>query len=180
MSRRFRPTDAFVDESIRGQRYLMACVLVQAQDLAHVRRSTTALVADGKRLHFHQEIDSLRRSALELFATLPLSTHVVSCVRRHGVSEFAARDACLARLVGELQARDVPRLTIESRQDDSDDRRTIARVRQPAPILTFDHRHGQSEPILWIADAVAWAFGAGNRWAPQVEPIIERVVELRP
>ena len=26
--KRFRPTDAFVDESIRGQRYVMGCVLV--------------------------------------------------------------------------------------------------------------------------------------------------------
>ena len=26
MSRRFRPTDAYVDESIRGRRYVMGCV----------------------------------------------------------------------------------------------------------------------------------------------------------
>ncbi|MEO8264941.1 MAG: hypothetical protein ABI706_05440 [Ilumatobacteraceae bacterium] len=58
MSRRFRPTDAFVDESIRGQRYLMACVLVEARHLTQVRRSTAALVGEGKRLHFHQELDT--------------------------------------------------------------------------------------------------------------------------
>ena len=48
------------------------------------------------------------------------------------------------------------------------------------PRLTFDHRQGQSKPILWVADATAWAFGAGNRWMPLVEPAIEHVVELRP
>jgi hypothetical protein len=46
--------------------------------------------------------------------------------------------------------------------------------------LTFEHRQGQSEPILWVADAVACAFGAGNRWMPLVEHTIESVVELRP
>ena len=34
MSRTFRPTDTFVDESLRGQRYLLACVLVEARHLA--------------------------------------------------------------------------------------------------------------------------------------------------
>jgi hypothetical protein len=70
MTGRFRPTDAFVDESIRGQRYLMACVLIEARHLTQVRRATAALVADGRRLHFHQELDSVRRSALELFASV--------------------------------------------------------------------------------------------------------------
>ena len=39
MRRRFLPTDAFVDESIRGRRYLMGCVLVEAKRcLMSVRR----------------------------------------------------------------------------------------------------------------------------------------------
>ncbi len=122
----------------------------------------------------------MRRTALELIATMPVRVTVVVCSRRHGVSEFHARDACLAEIVRQLQDRSVPRLTVESRQDDRDDQRTIVRNRRPEPALTFDHRQGQSEPILWVADAVAWAFGAGNRWMPLVEHVLERVVELRP
>ena len=180
MSRRFRPTDAFVDESLRGQRSLMVCVLVEARHLTQIRRATASLVGEGKRLHFHQELDSMRRTALELIATMPVRVTVVVCGRRHGVSEFQARDACLAEIVRQLQDRSVPRLTVESRQDDSDDHRTILRTRRPEPSLTFDHRQGQSEPILWVADAVVLAFGAGNRWMPLVEHTVERVVELRP
>jgi hypothetical protein len=173
-------TDAFVDESIRGQRYLMACVLVHARHLTAVRRATAALVGDGRRLHFHQELASTRRMALELFATIPVSVTIAVCARTHGVTEFNARDACLAEIVRQLQARSVPRLTIESRQDDSDDRRTIARSRASQPSLVFDHRQGSREPVLWIADAVAWAFGAGGRWLPLVEPLIDDVAEVRP
>ena len=180
MSRRFRPTDAFADESIRAQRYLMGCVLIEARHLTRVRRATAALVGDGKRLHFHQELDSMRRSALELFATMPVRVTVVVCTRGHGFSEFHARDACLGEIVRLLQERSVPRLTIESRQDDSDDRRTIARSRLPEPSLVFDHRQVSREPLLWLVDAVTWAFGAGGRWLPLVEPLLDDVKELRP
>ena len=173
-------TDAFVDESVRGRRYLMGCVLIEARHLTRVRRATNELAGEGKRLHFHEELDSVRRSALELFASMPVRVTVVVCTRSHGVSEFHARDACLAEIVRLLQDRSVPRLTIESRQDDSDDRRTISRSRLPEPSLVFDHRQGQREPILWVADAVTWAFGAGGRWLPLVEPLLDNVIELRP
>ena len=180
MSRRFRPTDAFVDESIRGQRYLMGCVLIEARQLTRVRLATAALVAPGKRLHFHQELASTRRSALELFATMPVRVTIVVCARTHGVSEFHARDACLAAIVRLLQERSVPRLTIESRQDDQDDQRTIVLSRLPEPSLVFDHRQGLREPLLWVADAVTWAYGAGGRWLPLVETMLDEVTELRP
>jgi hypothetical protein len=180
VSRRFRPTDAFVDESVRGQRYLMGCVLIEARHLTRVRRGIAELVGEGKRLHFHQELDSMRRSALELFVSMPIRVTVVVCARSYGVSEFHARDACLAEIVRLLQERSVPRLTIESRQDDRDDQRTILRSRQPAPSLIFDHRQGQREPLLWLADAVTWAFGAGGRWLPLVEPVVDGVTEVRP
>ena len=43
MSQRFRPTDAFVDESRRGRRYLMGWVLAQAKDLPSIRSAVELL-----------------------------------------------------------------------------------------------------------------------------------------
>lgn len=177
MSRRFRPTDAFVDESIRGQRYLLGCLLIEARHLMPVRRAVAALVPPGKRLHFHEELDSARRQALELFATLPVIVDIVVCHRQHGVSEFEARDRCLTAVVRRLQADAVPSLTIESRQDDRDDRRTIARVRRSEPVLVFNHVVGRREPLLWVVDAIAWAFGAGGKWAPYASGLVRHTVE---
>ena len=111
---------------------------------------------------------------------MPVRVTITVRTRTHGVTEFDARDACLGEIVRQLQGRSVPRLTVESRQDDRDDRRTIARSRAPEPPLVFDHRVSSLEPLLWIADAVAWAFGAGGRWLPVVGPLIEDVTELRP
>jgi hypothetical protein len=180
MSPRFRPTDAFVDESIRGQRYLMGCALVEARFLASVRAAIVGLADRAKRLHFHQELDRTRRTVLKSFASMPVRVELVSCTRGHGVTEFQARAVCLTEIVLQLQDRSISRLTIESRRDDRDDQRTIAVARRSAPTLVFDHRDGRVEPLLWFADAVTWAFGAGGRCLPLVEPLVDRVVELRP
>lgn len=178
--KRFRPTDAFVDESIRGQRYLMGCVLIEARHLADVRKEMRGLVVGGKRLHFYQELDRTRRSVLTSLATMPLRVDLVVCVRGQRVSNFVARDACLTELTGRLQALSVPRLTIETRHDDRDDHTTIIRSRAKHPTLVFDHVEGESEPLLWIADAVAWSYGAGGPWRALTEPVIGEVTEIRP
>jgi hypothetical protein len=173
-------TDAFVDESIRGQRYLMACVLLEAAQLAVVRNDLRALVLHGGRVHFHNESASRRRLILEAIAGSQVSSFVVVCHRGHGVSEFQARDMCLARIVDELQQREVGRLTIESRQDDRDDTRTLRRARRPHPSLVWEHALPTAEPLLWVADGLAWAVGAGGRWRDSVTSVVADVIDLRP
>jgi hypothetical protein len=158
-------TDAFVDESIRGQRYLVACVLVQAHELPLMRSELAELSGPkSSRVHFNAELDGRRARLLQTFAAWPIESFVVMCRRGHGVSEFEARARCLEHIVRVLQQRSVERLVIESRQDDVDDERTIRRHRRPEPRLVFEHRRGVEEPLLWIADGVAWAAGAGSRW----------------
>lgn len=179
MSRRFRPTDAFVDESIRGQRYLMACVLVQAQDMQVLRADVGALAGPkSSRLHFNAELDTRRQSLLKTFAATPIESFVVVCRRSHGVTEFEARARCLEFIVRALQQRSVDRLVIESRQDDMDDERTIHRTRQREPRLVFEHRQGLDEPLLWIADGVAWSVGAGPRWSELLGTRLSRIADV--
>lgn len=180
MTRRFRPTDAFVDESIRGQRYLMACVLVEGRHLSDARAVLSGLAPIGKRIHFYEGTDRTRRRAVEVFLTLPVEVLMTVCVRGYGITEFHARDACLAEIVRRLQAASVQTLTIESRQFDGDDHRTIHRARTKQPALHFNHVVGDRDPMLWIADGVAWAYGAGGRWRTLVEPIVGDVIEIRP
>ena len=123
MSRRFRPTDAFVDESIRGQRYLMGCVLIEARDLAATRAAIGVLPTRGRRLHFNNEVDAQKRILLASIAELPVRAFVVVCHRRHGITEFIAREACLAALVSEVQ----------SQRHSSDRRRRAAAGRSSRP-----------------------------------------------
>ena len=178
--RRLPPAHAFVDESIRGQRYLMGCALVETRYSGDVARAMTDLVVVGRRLHFNNESMHQRVRVLTAMAELPVTNLVTVCQVGHGITQFRARSSCLAYLVGELQRRSVSLLVLESRQDDRDDFRVIERVRASDPPLVFEHRPGGTEPLLWIADAVAWAVGAGGRWRTLVEPILDRVVDVRP
>lgn len=179
-SARFRPTDAFVDESIRDQRYLMGCVLIEAKHLAATRAAIAALPTRGRRLHFNNEVDAQKRVLLASIAELPVRAFVVVCRRRHGITEFLARQACLAAIVSEVQSQQVDRLILESRQDDREDERVISKLRLPEPPLVFEHRTARGEPMLGIADGITWAAGAGAHWQILIEPLLERVIELRP
>ena len=44
--------------------------------------------------------------------------------------------------------------------------------------LTYEHLSGGQEQLLWVADAVAWCFGAGGDWHRRVAPLIARKVDV--
>jgi hypothetical protein len=43
----------------------------------------------------------------------------------------------------------------------------------------YDHHSGYSEPLLWAADAVCWATGAGGAWQQRLRGLIV-VRDIRP
>ena len=67
---------------------------------------------------------------LSAIAEMPIGAFIAVAQRGHGATEFAARNACLAAVVESLQRHDVPRLVVESRDDDREDERHLVRVGQ--------------------------------------------------
>jgi len=177
--KRLPSTDAFVDESVRGPRYLMACVMAEVRHLPEMRLTMRDL-ALHQRVHFNNESTARKRMVLSVITTMPITAFIAVAQRGLGVTEFAARNACLAAIVAQVQRRNIPLLVIESRDDDREDERQLVRVRRPEPWLSFEHRLPDHEPMLWVADAIAWAQGAGSKWRTLIEPVIGDVVELRP
>ena len=47
--------------------------------------------------------------------------------------------------------------------------RTISRVQTASPSLVFEHRSGEQDPLLWVADGLTWAAGAGNHWRELID-----------
>ena len=41
-----------------------------------------------------------------------------------------------------------------------------------APPFAYHHLHRHEEPLLWIADAVGWAWARGGAYKKSVEPIL--------
>jgi hypothetical protein len=93
-----------------------------------------------------------------------------------------ARQACFTQLVTDLLARQAHRLVIDSRNEqDIHDERTLRRLLGSQPSvsqLVYEHVDSTSESLLWIADVVAWCFGAGREWRKRVDPIVSTVVDL--
>ena len=141
MSRRFRPTDAFVDESIRGRRYVMGCVLVEARHLSILATGDGRVVdVMTSRIHFNNETDDQKRRVLDAIADMPIQAFATVCAKDHQTDEFQARAECVAEIVREVQSRGVVSLVLESRQDDRDDERVIMRTRQRRDFIVFEHR----------------------------------------
>lgn len=169
--------EAFVDESGRGGRYLLACVLVESGRLRPVRSQLRAMRWAGeRRIHLVNESPGRRGALLDRMASLDVT--VVAYQARQGGQR--TRPQLLDLMVADLAARGAHRLTLESRGDlDRFDRRHLASRRSELPVgLEYQHRRPHEEPLLWLADGAAWAVGAGGAFRRRLAPILAEVRHL--
>ena len=170
---------AFVDESQHGA-YRICAALIDPVDLAPARTYLRAMLLPGqRRLHFAKERPQRRRALLTSMQRLPIRTRIYTSTDKEPVARTRAIQALLSDLV-DLDGR---RLVIERREASQDARehlQIVAAIQAgKAPYeLIYDHLAGHEEPMLWIADAVAWAYAAGRKWRPRVKPLIEQVRDL--
>ena len=98
-----------------------------------------------------------------------------------GVSQRHARSKCLTRMVPDLLALGVSNLYLESCGQDAQDRAVLglARAQAGAPrVLHFDHRNPAHDPLLWIPDIIAWAWGRDSAWREQVSGLVKGVLSV--
>ena len=155
---RFVSLHAFVDESRRNDTYLLAAAVVSPGQLAKLRKLLMGLRMPNQReLHFKKETPGRR--------------------------EERARHTCVARLTDDLQKIGVTRLVFDSREvrDDHDllTIRTALGKSAWGTGLFYEHVPSENDPLLWIADIVAWCYGAGGDWLRRVRPLIGDVVDTR-
>ena len=148
----------------------MCAASVSASDLESTRRSLRKLRLRGQqRIHFASESDSRRKSILATLTNLNVSNFVYVATGR---DQPAARRAILQKMVADLRSNGVALFVLDSRQgQDHKDRATIHSLvgSNPEPAFEYYHHRSAHEPILWIPDAVAWAWGRGGNWRRQVE-----------
>lgn len=161
---------AFVDESTRRTEYMICAATLSTTDLAPSRAVLNGLRARGqRRIHFAGESDQRRRKILSAIAELNTETIVYVASHRNQVQ---ARAVILETMVPQLRERGVTRLLLDAREgQDHRDRAVIhTSVRSnPEPEFRYQHQTSASEPLLWIPDAVAWAWGRGGDWRTRVE-----------
>ncbi len=169
----------FVDES-KTKGYTMVAAIVARGDVAALRRDVRSLVLPGqRRIHFTKERDDRKRLVLSRFVDLGVQAHVLHCMAK---TEAESREACLAGLVALASAGGHDQIVIERDESiEGSDRRVLFREVAQLGLtgtLAYAHESPHHEPLLWIADAVAWSFTKGGDWRRRIESIVVATQEV--
>jgi hypothetical protein len=171
----------FIDES-KAKGYRLAVTLIAETQSAATRAILVDQVLPGqRRIHFAKESDRRRKLLLSKLAGLGTTTHIY---RVDGLPELDARRICLAAALEAPRALDVVHVVLEI--DPSivaQDRRAIADVlrrQRRSEDVSFSHSRPESEPLLWIPDAVAWSHARGAEWLRRLDPLVDGVTVIRP
>jgi hypothetical protein len=169
-------TTFFIDES-KTKTYVMVAAVVEDGDRKALRKTLSALRMKGeRRIHFASEGNRMRNAVLGSLIELNVKTRVFEA---SGTRESQGREACLVAMVAHAQASLCRQLVFERDQSiEKVDRRILfremARV-PPRQRLGYEFCSPHDEPLLWIADAVAWSYARGGDWRRRVAPLIEDV-----
>jgi hypothetical protein len=172
---------AFIDESVRAGEYIVCAVVVDSADVASARRSMRQTLKGSQgRVHMAKENANNKRGLLDHVASLGIAAHVVT-VRVRDRSQRRARDACLAALARALQVHGVGRLVLESCDQDRDDLQVLGDTLASLGAVhdvEIVHLRAHDDPLLWVADIVAWAYGRAGDWGRRVAAIIGEEIRL--
>ncbi len=181
MPRKTARVDAFVDESIRGQTYYLCAVLIPFENQALLRQELRRISNQfgRRRIHFHNESRQRKELVLTEICIKVSSALIIRTRISHGLNEELARQRSLSLLIQRLQTLGIRRLTIETRSDNRLDELTILDTRRNGPVLDFLHLDALDDELLWVADAVVWAFGGGSTWNKKLRGISLEVIDGR-
>lgn len=167
----------FVDES-KARSYVLVGATCPTDDLTAARRLLTDLLLPGQeRLHFSKERDARRRLILKQISDSSIQAVVVTTPKRP--TEIEARARALRRLVREIHVLSIDRLVIE--RDESTmilDKRVLSEATaspHARSTLSYGWSLPRQEPLLWAADAFAWAWSTGGRWRDQVRSRVSSI-----
>ena len=166
----------FADETRRQGRYGIAVVIVCPCQVEIVCKVIQGSVPPGtRRLHCSKLRPRDRRLVASQLS--PENIHALYISARGRQTD--ARSECWRTLVPQLVGIGVVKLTIEQideggkARDRRDIRNALLAIGRECD-LTYAHRDPAGEPMLWVADAIAWCAGAGGTWRARIAPILYR------
>ncbi len=154
-----------MDESIRRGTYLLCAVAVESRRIQLCRKTIASFSrANQRRIHFVKERTDRRRQLLSMMVRLPIAAGFFTAEGQ----QVLARQSCLQDAIVALANLPVSRLVLEMADGEfSRDRKTMTELRRKVPWLadaSLEHMRAHEEPLLWLPDALAWAYGASADW----------------
>lgn len=169
---------AYVDESDRRD-YIVCAVVVATTDRDEIRKVLRGLRRAGaNRLHMAKESTEHRKKILAAICAQPVTATIY--VSRYATNR-EGRSEIMRRIVADLA---VDGVAIESGvgQDDHDRAALYDAVHKAGLEGSFSYQHlvPRSEALLWLPDAIAWAWGAGGDWRRRVDRVVSAIVTIEP
>ena len=165
----------FVDEN-KSRSLLLAAACFRQEELRAARIVLTGLLLPGQeRVHFKSEQDARRRAILDVVRGSGMQGLIFGADPT--ISPRNQRKQCLERLMSEAESRKFSRICIE--QDDSvlefDRQRMFEakRIRNLEVGFSYGWMRPRQEPLLWAADAIAWAWARGGSWRTRIGGFVE-------
>ena len=165
----------FVDEN-KSRSLLLAAACFRQEELRTARIVLTRLLLPGQeRLHFKSERDVRRRVILDVLLAIGIQGLILGADPT--LTPRDQRRQCLEQLMYEAESRKFSRICIE--QDDSVlefDRQYMfkaMRIRKLEAGFSYGWIRPRQEPLLWAADAIAWAWARGGEWRARLGESVE-------
>ncbi len=169
----------YVDES-KAKAYLLVAVIIAPGQAAGFRKRMVGLrMPKQGHIHFVNERDSRRKMILDELVDMGIQSKVYSI---SGLNPIAARPQLLGALMDDLAEIEASKLIFE--RDDSAQKadefvlRNGLVKRNLKNSVEYSHLGKSEEPLLWIADAIAWSFARGGDFGRRVRPLIISVQEI--
>lgn len=163
----------FVDET-KQRSYPMVASTVS--DTAGLRASLRELLLPNQRfLHMKTERDGRRRQIATTIARAGVEATVYRAAQNH-LTEKERRAACLQRLVRDNADGKHSLLILDHDESmlrwDKQQLIEFTRAEDCRDSVRYEHRRGQSEPLLAVPDAIAWCWAKGGAWRAAMSGVV--------
>ena len=163
---------AYIDES-KDKQYLFVLNVVSPKSLPMLRKALAGQLLAGQRsIHFRKESSRRRIKLIRILLSLDFRL-IVFKTNRSPPSE--ARNSLIQVVCENTKKFAITDLVFELDQLSLES--DITQLNKLRPEVQWDHRQRHQEPLLWVADAVAWCVNRGGEWERLVRPMIVETID---
>lgn len=162
----------FVDEC-KQNIFLLVGFAISSFENQHMRKQLRAQLLPGQRsLHFKTENTRRKKAIIKVLRETNCQLVVVKCSKR---GQRTSRLCALNTLIDSTLALTSNRIVLEL--DETVRLQDHQFLKFQKSISEWDHKQRHEEPLLWVADAVAWCVNRGGEWERMVRPMIVETIE---
>ena len=154
---------------------MLVVVAVPSSSVGSCRAQMAKLVNEpprkGGAIHFKKELDVIRSKAYRLIALMPIQCITIRIPTN--VDAISARELAVNQVAKLALERQPQRVVFELDEAAiKNDRRWLRTALPPGSGIEYQHLGKSADPMLWVADGIAWAIHRGGKWRAMVQHLI--------